>query len=241
MQQGRAVVRALLWGALVAGIGPAAAEAQSAWVPAQLRDGALPPIPLQAIGGGEVLLEVGVDSDGAVTAVRTLRATPPFTDLLAEAVQAWRFVPAEREVPPLEAAAPEPRPREPVDSKVLVAGMFRPPSISTPTIGEAPQDVGLASVDIPLPIATVMPPYPPLALDSGIVLVEVLVDTLGDVADVWVIRSAPPFDELAMEAVRLWKFQPARLDGMPVESLAYVVVAFRQPVTSPGTAPPPRP
>ena len=42
----------------------AVATAQSRMVPAHYLDGALPPIPFQAVGGGEVLLELAIDSRG---------------------------------------------------------------------------------------------------------------------------------------------------------------------------------
>ena len=207
------------------------AQAQDRFVPARYRDGALPQIPVQALGGGEVLLELTVSSSGAVNAVRALRATPPFTDTLAQAVRKWRFVPAEEGTESEPGRPGEPALRRVVDSKVLVAGLFRPPTLNTPTLGELPTDLASASDETPFPVATVMPAYPPLARDSGIVLVEVHVDPRGDVVDAKAIRSAPPFDEPAIDAARRWKFRPARLHGRSVDTLAYIVFAFRQPVT----------
>lgn len=72
---------------------------------------------------------------------------------------------------------------------------------------------------------------PPLARDSGIVLIEVRVDTGGGVADAKVIRSARPFDKPALDAARRWTFRPARVRGTSVVTLAYIAFAFRQPVT----------
>ncbi|OLC45728.1 MAG: hypothetical protein AUH43_15565 [Acidobacteria bacterium 13_1_40CM_65_14] len=80
-------------------------------------------------------------------------------------------------------------------------------------------------------MATVTPRYPPLARDSGIVLIEVRVDTGGGVADAKVIRSARPFDKPALDAARRWTFRPARVRGTSVVTLAYIAFAFRQPVT----------
>ncbi len=68
------------------------------------------------------------------------------------------------------------------------------------------------------------------------VLVEVRVDAGGGVADAKVIRSAPPFDEPARDAARRWTFRPTRVHGASVARLAYIVFAFRQPITvTPGT------
>ena len=104
----------------------------------------------------------------------------------------------------------EPQPRKLVESTVLVAGIFRPPTLNTPTLGEPPRNVASASNETPFPLTTVMPRYPPLARDSGIVLVEARVDAGGGVADVKVIRSARPFDEPALDAAR-WLNTPKGL------------------------------
>ena len=77
-----------------------------------------------------------------------------------------------------------------------------------------------------------MPAFPRRALFGGLVLAEVRVDPLGAVSDATVLRSAPPFDEPALDAARRWRFRPARLHGRPVATIAYLVFGFRQPVLS---------
>jgi TonB family protein len=200
------------------------ALAQARFVPARYVDGSLPQIPAQATGGGEVLLAVEVGSDGRVAGIKPLRVTPPFTDTMTQALRTWTFSPA------VEQSAR-------AASHVLVAGEYRPPTINTPTLGEAPQDVAAAPDDIPFPTMTAQPRYPPLARDNGVVLVEARVDVRGRVADAAAIRSRPPFDEAALEAMRRWTFVPARIAGSPVESIIYVFFGFRQPVTTPAAPP----
>jgi TonB family protein len=215
-------VQRIVVGALVTALcsALAAAAAQDRFVPAaRYRNGELPQIPIQAVGGGEVLLELTVSSNGNVASVRPLQTTSLFTEALTDVVTGWQFVPAQNE-------------GKPVDSKVLVAGLFRPPSLNTPTLGEVPTDVGAPSPDAPFPTLTIMPPYPPLALESGVGLVEVQVDPTGAVADAQTVRSAPPFDEPALESARQWKFRPARVRGVAAATYAYIVFAFRQPVTN---------
>jgi TonB family protein len=126
-----------------------------------------------------------------------------------------------------------------VESKVLVAGIFRAPSINTPTLGEPPADTGIIpSEETPLPVITATPPYPPLARDAGVVLIEVRVDPGGRVADARTIRSSPPFDEPALDAARQWTFRPARVRGSSVTALAYIVFGFRPPITITPVSPP---
>jgi protein TonB len=179
-------------------------------------------------GGGEVVLELDVTSTGTVRGVKTLRSTPPYTDLLNAAARMWRFTPAEMGIE--SPAAGQPRVRR-LDSTVLVAAIFRPPALSGPTLGEAPRDVDAASSSTPMPVSTAPPLFPALARDGGVVLIETTVDSTGQPVQPHVLRSRPPFDEPALTALRQWRFRPARVDGMTVPTLAYVVMGFPQPVT----------
>jgi len=208
-----------------------AVMAPAGFVPARHRDGPLPPIQLQALGGGEVLLEVGVNDNGGVTEVRILRETPPFTEAVTNAVSLWHFIPAEEELEPGPGELRDPKPRKHIASKVLVAALFRPPTFNTPTFGELPKDVRSASTDVPFPTAIRSPQYPPSALFGGVVLIEVRVGTDGRVIGDRVIYSVAPFDEPSREAARQWTFRPASIDGTPTETFAYIVFGFRQPVT----------
>ena len=131
---------------------------QGGFIPARYRSGELPPISFQAVGPGEVLLELSVSDNGLVRSVKTLRATPPFTAALATAASRWQFNPAEEELAPAAGRPANPKPRKPVESKMLVAGIFRAPSINTPTLGELPTDTGIASEETPFPVTIVTPP-----------------------------------------------------------------------------------
>jgi TonB family protein len=183
--------------------------------PARLRSGAPPGIPIAATGGGEVFLELDVSASGSVTSAMPFRATPPFTDAVIEAVRRWQFTPAKDE--------------KPVASAVLVAAIFRPPVINGPTLGTPPADSGRPSPEIPTPASTPLPPFPPHAQRSGVVILEVHVAATGAVENARLVRSAPPFDDAAITTVRSWRFVPAQRGGAPVASVAYVIVGFRPP------------
>jgi hypothetical protein len=128
---------------------------------AALRGGALPAIPVMAVAGGEVFLEVAVNAEGRVSAVKPFRDTPPFTDTLTAAVKSWSFEPAtDAAIPPAGQSIDE-RTRRPAASKVLVVGLFRPPALFAATLGEPPKDVGAPAEDVPAPAgAPRMPDYP---------------------------------------------------------------------------------
>ncbi len=59
------------------------------------QDAELPPLPAPNVaGGGEVLIEAIVDRRGALTRPVILRATPPYTQLVLDAIAPWQFEPA---------------------------------------------------------------------------------------------------------------------------------------------------
>lgn len=106
---------------------------------------------------------------------------------------------------------------------VFLAGPTAPPAAS--------QEPLVAGSDIKAPrrVTFVQPEYPPEAQARGlrgIVILELLIDEEGRVADVAVVRSVPPFDEAAIEAARQWKYQVSRVDGVPVKVRLTVPITF---------------
>ena len=212
----------------VALTGSAAVPAQLRFTPARYVGGDLPALPVLAVSGGEVFLEVRVAADGHVDAIRTLRTTPPFTDAVIQAVRGWRFKPAAEIVPPPN-GRPE-APPQPVPGSVFVAAMFSPPALNGPTLGRPPQDVASASPDTPLPMVATPAPYPPRAIGNGTVLVEVTIDRAAALTDARVIVSSPAFDAAALAAAKSWSLLAAHRGGDWVEAHAYLVFGFQQPV-----------
>jgi TonB family protein len=82
-----------------------------------------------------------------------------------------------------------------------------------------------------IPESKVAPAYPEEARQSkveGKVILEAVIDQTGDVRKVRVMESEPadyePFVQSAVEALRHWRYEPARLDGEPVD--VYFTVRF---------------
>lgn len=201
---------------LLVALGLVLASAGTAYAPARFQSGAAPAIPADAVGGGEVFVELQVNERGAVTAARPLRTTPPFTEYVIDAVKGWRFTPAHD--------------ADPVAAAIMVAAIFRPPALTGPTLGERPSDVGQPSRGVAAPIDTPLPPFPPHAQSDGVVMIEARIAASGELETARVIRSAPPFDDAAMKTVRTWRFTPAQRDGMPIVAYVYVILGFRRPV-----------
>jgi hypothetical protein len=200
--------------------------ADGSFQPARYLDGGLPNLSPSILAGGEVILELAVARDGSVRDVKTLRATPPYTEALSFAVRSWRFQAAEQ----LDRGAAVAAARRPVDATVLVVGVFRPPALTGPTLGDVPRDVGSEVDGTPFPVTIVQPVFPPLAQAGGAVLIETKVDVNGHATESRVIQSSPPFDEPGLAALRGWTFRPARVNGTVTPTLAYVLFGFPQPV-----------
>jgi periplasmic protein TonB len=84
-------------------------------------------------------------------------------------------------------------------------------------------------IEPPVKIKDVKPIYPQEALASrlrGTVVIEATIGIDGKVHDARVVRSIAGLDQAALDAVRQWVFEPARLNGVPVAVIMSVPVAF---------------
>src|SRR5262245_43829546 len=179
-------------------------------------------MPEMALGGGEVALELTVGAGGTVTRVAHLVVTPPYADLLADAVSAWRFDPA---------TATKDGRTQPVAARVLVLGLFRPPALySGPSAGVLPKTLAAPSATLPSLQSHVLPPYPPNATGNGTVLVEIEVTNRGNARAWRVVSGALGFESAALEAVRAWTFAAPRAADVPDTLYVYAVIGFRTPL-----------
>lgn len=82
----------------------------------------------------------------------------------------------------------------------------------------------------PVPIAKALPAYPEDARKQGVeamVVVKFVVDEVGAVSNVKILKGHPLFDAAVLAAVRAWRFEPATLDGKPVRMARMVKIPFR--------------
>ncbi len=182
-----------------------------------------PATPLDAVGGGVVIVELSVNARGTVKEAKLLRSTPPYDTEVLNTVQRWSFR-AQKAAKPGEI------------SHVLVVAVFRPNTFPGAAMGEV-TDMAKPTEDVPFPKETTLPPYPVNALGGGTVLLEIGVDPEGGTDTVRALSGAQPFVQVAEDTVRSWDFRPARDEGSPTDSKAYVVFGFREPITVPGANP----
>jgi len=108
----------------------------------------------------------------------------------------------------------------------IVSGNALPP----PPPPVPPRPVRLhAGMTAPHKIVDVPPVYPPVAQRArieGVVILEAVIDAAGRVASVRVLRSIALLDQAAVDAVTLWRFTPALLNGEPVPVVMTVTINF---------------
>lgn len=100
-------------------------------------------------------------------------------------------------------------------------------STAAPTVGGEVQPARLTHA--------VLPTYPQIARTNrvaGDVTLDALVDESGNVLDVKVISGPLLLRDAAMEALRQWKYQPARLDGQPTPMHLTVTIKFQNTLVS---------
>jgi len=71
-----------------------------------------------------------------------------------------------------------------------------------------------------LPVVSVDPVIEPdlLAGRSGDVVVEITIDSVGNITDMKVLESLGPLDQQVLAALAKWHFVPATRDGTPIPS-----------------------
>jgi hypothetical protein len=224
-------------GIAVAALALSAAAAVSAqrleFTPPRLIKAQLTPLPAPTIaGGGEVLIEAIVDRTGRVGRPIVLRGTPPYTNMVLEAIATWQFDAArERSLTGVDTT---------VEMPVAIAAIYRSPVLmNAPTIGEPPKDWSKPSSEIAYPISMEMPNFPPQARDGGVVLLEVALNEAGTVTDTRGIASTGGFESASREAVAKWRFRGGSYRARPVPATAYVLLGFRAPVVSSSPGQPP--
>jgi len=51
---------------------------------------------------------------------------------------------------------------------------------------------------------------------EGVVVIDAVIDATGKVTDMRVISGFPRLTQAAMDSLRTWKYEPARLNGQPI-------------------------
>jgi TonB family protein len=143
--------------------------------------------------------------------------------------------PKARMVPVPDATPDEPEPLV-LDQAVDVSDLDFPEIGDSVVIPRGPAGPGIGPVQIggnvlaPVRIYAPDPHYPEEARQAriqGVVILQTIIDTVGNVTDVRILKGLPSgLTEAAVEAVSSWRFKPATLDGKPVAVYYLVTVSF---------------
>jgi TonB family protein len=174
---------------------------------------------------GIVVLDVSLDSEGAVTEVNVPRPVSSLALVATAAVRTWKFNPA------LLKDIPTP-------SVLRVAFAFRPPILYAsppqfdPLPGPAdPEPETKADYVPPGIVKAEYPAYPINAANVGAVVIQMRVNSEGKAEDIKAIRPYNPFTKFALEAAGKWQFRAATLDGEPVPSKIAIAFVYSPPFT----------
>jgi bla regulator protein blaR1 len=180
---------------------------------------------------GIVFIEATIDTDGNVSDAKILRGAAPALDQAAlDAVGQWQYTPTMLNGVPT-----------PVMMTVTVnfmlsqsAGGQHAGRMSTAAQAarlRIPADTLWVRDGItePTKIVNVPPVYPADARAQGVqgvVILQVVIDPQGNIADAAIVQSVPLLDQAALDAVKQWKYKPTTLNGEPKPVALTVTVNF---------------
>ncbi len=196
-----------------------------------------PPLARQARIQGLVVLKVLISKTGDVENVQLITGHPMLAPSAIEAVKQWKYKPYLLNGEPVE-----------VETNVTVNFTLPDKPPAEGVVGDMPGGVpegekgGLATqpavpgrvrvssgVAQGLLVAKVPPQYPQEAKDQhiqGVVVMQVIVDKQGNVANIQLISGHPLLAPPAIDAVKQWKYKPYLLNETPVEVETQVHVNF---------------
>jgi hypothetical protein len=184
--------------------------------------------PFASIADDIVVFDVSLNARGEVTKINLLHDVRSLTGPAESSLRSWKFKPASQDDTPEE-------------SQMLVAFVFRhavkiwnPPPFAPmfPTKkSTAKANTGFTPPSI---LSVAYAEYPPSTIAAGSTVVQVTVKADGATGQVKVVRPmAGGFVPLVVKAAKQWEFQPALLDGQPVDSKVAIAFVYSSRVLNP--------
>jgi TonB family protein len=198
-----------------------------------------PPSAKQARIQGAVTLKVVISKSGDVENLQLVSGHPLLAPAAIDAVKQWKYTPYLLNGDPVEVETTVTvnftLSDKPADSSSAeptgggFSGIISPPNQGNPA-PPVPQRIRVSqTVEQGLLVTKVNPQYPKEARDQhiqGTVVLSVIVDKEGNVANIQLISGHPLFAPVAIEAVKQWKYKPYLLNGEPLEVNTQVTVNF---------------
>ena len=183
---------------------------------------------------GRVVVELIVTKDGVPKDAWVIDAEPPdiFEDAALEAVRQYRFAPGTR-----NGEAVDVRVKLPIQFELGEDYRLDPEAKNLVDTA-----YNMSEVDQPPRMLEAFPPkYPYVAKQEkieGLVVLRFVVATDGKAKEPEVVVAAPAdvFESAALEAIPLYKFQPAIMNGTPVNCIVKLPIAFKLDENNPSTS-----
>ena len=181
--------------------------------------------PIRSVAAGVVVLELAIDDNGRVIDAIARHDIPSLTSAAVLGVKKWEYKAAMKD-------------GEPVWSRATVAVMFNPP------IATSPVELSPLTSDFEAPrhkyppeppdVASAFPAIYPFAY-TGIdlfVALSVNVAPDGSVESLKLIHGLKPITETTEDAIKKWRFLPARYNGKAIDAPIAVAFVYRIPVVN---------
>lgn len=188
-----------------------------------------PAIAQAARVAGIVIAEIVVDRDGGVRDAKVLRGVPLLDEAALNAIRQWRYLPTMLNGVPVEVVMTV-TVNFVLDGPDATSGLAGGAGVSSMGAYAGPAPVRLGgNVREPRKLKDAKPVYPPDALASrvtGIVILEVIIDADGKIAQAKILRSVPMLAQAALAAVTQWEYEPTFVNGVAVPVVMTVTVHF---------------
>jgi TonB family protein len=191
---------------------------------------------------GTIVLKALVNKSGDIEKLELVSGHPMLAAAAIDAVKQWKYTPYEINgnrvtVETLITVEFLPAGKNPNDGSTehdLARSTVEPDSATNsaqPKTSQTPLEVPADTVQTLL-LKRVAPVYPPLARQAriqGTVILNIVINKLGEVRDLQLYSGHPILAPAAIEAVKQWRYRPYEQDGQPVEIKTTVQVNFTLP------------
>jgi TonB family protein len=184
-------------------------------------------LPYEIVFDGFVVLDISLDKRGEVIGTEALRDPGAMVPAAVTSVQTWKVKPAilgTSAIPSEMTAIFVYRPRPNGPAVALPPKDFKP--VVPHPHADQTNDYVPAGV-----VSFTYPDYPANTVAWGSVVVQITVNSEGRIESTEVLRGTAPFTELAVDALRNWRFQAATLHGKPISSQLPIAFIFQTPVS----------
>jgi Gram-negative bacterial TonB protein C-terminal len=184
-------------------------------------------LPYEVIFDGFIVLNVSLDKQGEIVGTEALRNPGAMVPAAIASVRTWKIRPGELEstvIPSEMTAVFVYRPRNNGPAVALLRKDFKPVLAHRSPHGDGAIDyvpVGIVSF--------AYPDYPVNSAAWGSVVVQV---TAGKADGIEILRGMEPFNDLAIHALRNWRFQAATVNGKAVSAKLPIASIFQTPTPS---------